>query len=144
MRRARRELRGPSRRRAQPYPLYDHELDRRRNPVEAGLERFLAFGCGFIGEDALQRIRAAGPTQRLVGLLPEGRQVARSGYPIILAEDRIGTITSGTYGPSVERPIALGYLAARYAAVGTRLEVGVRGRNVPCEVTQTPFFSRKG
>ena len=124
------------------YPLYGHELERGLNPVEAGLERFLAFGRGFIGEDALQRAHASGPAQRLVGLLPEGRQVARSGYPI-LAEDRIGTITSGTYGPSVERPIALGYLAARYAAVGTRLEVGVRGRKVPCEVTQTPFFSRK-
>ncbi len=125
------------------YPLYGHELDRGRNPVEAGLERFLAFGRGFNGETALRRARERGPEQLLVGLLVEGRQVARSGYPI-LAEDRIGTITSGTYGPSVERSIALGYLAARYAAVGTRLEVGVRGRKLPCEVTQTPFYSRKG
>lgn len=125
------------------YPLYGHELDRGRNPVEAGLDRFLAFGRGFVGEAALQRAREQGPEQRLMGLVLEGRQVARSGYPI-LAETQIGTITSGTYGPSVERSIALGYLAARYAVAGTRLQVGVRGRNVPCEVTKTPFYSRKG
>jgi len=123
------------------YPLYGHELERSRNPIEAGLERFLAFGRGFTGEAALARARE--PEQRLVGLVLEGRQVARSGYPI-LAEGRIGTITSGTYGPSVERSIALGYLAARYAAVGTRLGVEIRGRNVPCQVTQTPFYGRKG
>lgn len=125
------------------YPLYGHELDREHNPVEAGLERFLAFGRGFSGEAALRRVCERGPEQRLAGLLLEGRQVARSGYPI-LAEARIGTITSGTYGPSVERSIALGYLEARYAEPGSCIAVEVRGRGIPCKVTKTPFYGRKG
>jgi aminomethyltransferase len=123
------------------YPLYGHELDLERDPLEAGLERFLAFGSGFIGEPALERGRAEGPTQTLVGLVLEGRRVARPSTAI-LDDEPIGTVTSGTYGPSVERSIAIGYVPARYAAVGTRLSVEVRGRRIPCEVRPTPFFDR--
>jgi aminomethyltransferase len=124
------------------YPLYGHELDRGRNPIEAGLARFVAFGRGFVGEPALHQVQEAGPRDCLVGLVLEGRQVARSGYSI-LGEDRVGTVTSGTFGPSIERSIAMGYVAARYAVIGTRLDVEVRGRSIPCQVTQTPFYSKK-
>ncbi len=124
------------------YPLYGHELERGRNPIEAGLERFVAFGQGFVGEPALRAAREAGPAQRLIGLLLEGRQVARSGYPI-LDQEPVGTITSGTYGPSVERSIAIGYVAAACARVGTRLEVEVRNRRIPCRVSEMPFYRRE-
>jgi aminomethyltransferase len=124
------------------YPLYGHELDRTRNPIQAGLERFVAFGSGFIGEEALRRVQEAGSQEFLVGLLLEGRQVARNGYSI-LGEDRVGTITSGTYGPSVEQSIAIGYVRAHHAAVGCRLQVAVRNRRVPCEVIRTPFYSKQ-
>jgi aminomethyltransferase len=125
------------------YPLYGHELDREHDPIEAGLARFLAFGRGFIGEAALERARAEGPERRLVGLVLEARPVARPGTPIC-AQEPIGTVTSGTFGPSVERSIAIGYVPARYADPGTRLSVEVRGRHLPCRVTPTPFFVRKG
>jgi aminomethyltransferase len=124
------------------YSLYGHELDREHDPVEAGLERFLAFDQDFIGRDAVQRTARDGPERRLVGLLLEGRQVARTGYPI-LADQPIGVVTSGTFGPSVERSIAMGYVGARYATAGTPLAVEVRKRRVACRVTPTPFFSRK-
>jgi len=124
------------------YSLYGHELDREHNPLEAGLERFLALDQEFIGRDALRRTAQTGPERRLVGLVLEGRQVARHGYPI-LADEAIGVVTSGTFGPSVERSIAMGYVPARYAAAGTQLAVEIRKRRVACRVTPTPFFSRK-
>jgi aminomethyltransferase len=125
------------------YPLYGHELDRSRTPVEAGLQRFCAFGAGFIGEEALAELLRRGPTTRRVGLLLEGRAVARPGYSI-LNEGPVGTVTSGTFGPSVERSVAIGYVPAAYARVGTRLAVAIRERRVPCEVVTTPFYRRKG
>lgn len=126
------------------YPLYGHELERTRTPVEAGLTRFLAMGKGFIGESALAKLQESDDTgPRLIGLILEGRQVARSGYPI-LADTEIGSVSSGTYGPSVGRSIALGYVPARYSSPGTRLAVEIRGRRVACEVTSTPFFDRQG
>lgn len=128
------------------YPLYGHELDRSRNPIEAGLERFLAFGRGFCGERALRALRERGPERRLVGLIVEGRQVARPGYPILGPDpetgELLGRVTSGTYGPTVERSIAIGYVPIGFAGVGTRLHVDVRGRRIPCEVCETPFLRR--
>jgi aminomethyltransferase len=124
------------------YPLYGHELDRTRSPIEAGLERFCAFGSGFIGEEALVRLRENGTRDRRVGLRLEGRAVARPGFPI-LEGARVGTVTSGTFGPSIERSIAMGYVPAEYAEFGTRLAVEIRGRGVPCEVVRTPFYDRK-
>ena len=123
------------------FPLYGHELDRGHNPVEAGLERFLAFGRGFIGEEALHSIREKGPARRLVGLILEGRQVARTGYPI-LGEERVGTVTSGTYGATVGKSIAIGYVTAGSTTPGARLAVEVRRRRVPCEVVRIPFYER--
>ncbi len=111
--------------------------------VEAGLERFLAFGKGFIGEDAVARARDSGVVVRLVGLVLEGRGVPRAGFPII-TEGARGVVTSGSYGPSVERSIAMGYVSAEFAGPGTRLLVEIRGRAVPCEVVEMPFYSRKG
>jgi aminomethyltransferase len=124
------------------YPLYGHELDRTRTPIEAGLERFLSFGAGFIGEEALARLRDEGPATRRVGLVLDGRAMARPGYPILDGEP-LGTVTSGTWGPTVERSIAIGYVPAGHAEPGTRLAVEIRSRPAPCEVVQTPFYRRK-
>ena len=124
------------------YPLYGHELDLEHDPLEAGLERSVAFGSGFIGEPALERRRAEGPARARVGLVLEGRQVARPGTAI-LEDEPVGTVTSGTYAPSVERSIAIGYVPARHATVGTGLSVEIRGRQIPCEVRPTPLFDRK-
>lgn len=124
------------------YPLYGHELDLEHDPIEAGLARFLAFGTGFIGEPVLARRHAEGAERALVGLLLDGRQVARPGTPI-LDREPIGRVTSGTYAPSVERSIAIGYVPARYGAPATPLSVEIRGRRIPSLVTSTPFFHRK-
>lgn len=122
------------------YPLYGHELDRDHDPIEGGLERFVAFGKGFIGETALRARVAAGPGRRLAGLVLDGRQVARPGFRI-LTPSGDGAVTSGTFGPSVDRAIALGYVPAEFAT-GARLHVEIRGKPVPCEIVSTPFYSK--
>ena len=122
------------------YPLYGHELDLAHDPVEAGLERFISSGRGFIGEPALAKRAAEGPARRLVGLVLEGRQVARPGFRIVSPAGD-GVVTSGTFGPSVDRAIALGYVPAKFAA-GARLHVEIRGKHVPCEIVSTPFHKR--
>jgi aminomethyltransferase len=122
-------------------PLYGHELDRQHDPLEAGLERFVAFGRGFNGEAAL-RARADAPgRRRLAGFVLEGRQVARNGYPIH-TPDGDGIVTSGTYAPTVDRSVALGYVPAGLVA-GARVHVEIRGKELPCEVVATPFYRRK-
>ena len=124
------------------YPLYGHELDLAHDPLEAGLERFLAFGAGFIGEETLKAARERGPERRLVGLRVEGRAVPRSGYAICDGT-QIGVVTSGTFSPSVERSIAIGYVPAAYAEPGKRVYVDVRGRAIPGRVAPTPFYDPK-
>ncbi len=131
------------------YPLYGHELTRERSPIQAGLERFVRLGAGFVGEAALAAQQQAGADPRLVGLVLEGRAVARQGYMIHAdaasgSSAAIGVVTSGTWGPSVERSIAIGYVPAEFAEPGTPLSVEIRKRAAPCTVTQTPFYSRKG
>ena len=124
------------------YPLYGHELSLTRDPLSAGLDRFVDFGAGFVGEDALAQIRETGTPERLVGLLLDGRQMARSGYALE-AEEQVGEVTSGTFGPSVERSIAIGYVASAHAEPGTRLAVRIRAKAVGCTVVPTPFFRRE-
>ena len=123
------------------FPLYGHELSLERNPLEAGLERFVDFGVGFIGEEALCKVRASGPSERLVGLMLESRQVARTGYALA-AKEPAGEVTSGTFGPSVQRSIAIGYVQDRFSTPGTRLSVRIREKSVGCTVVPTPFFDR--
>ena len=124
------------------FPLYGHELDRGTNPVEAGLERFLALEREFVGRDALAELSERGPSRHLVGLRIEGRAVARTGFPIHTPAGP-GSVTSGTFGPSVECSIAMGYVPAGGAEPGTRVEVEVRGRRLTSELTEIPFYRRK-
>jgi len=124
------------------YPLYGHELDRATDPIEAGLERFVAFGRGFTGEKALTERQARGPARRLVGLVLEGRALARTDFPIHAGEG-LGRVTSGTFGPSVERSIAIGYVPAEHAAPGARVDVEIRGRRSPAQVVELPFYRRE-
>jgi aminomethyltransferase len=124
------------------YPLYGHELDRHTNPLEAGLERFVTPDREFVGSAALAELRRTGPTRRLVGLLLDAGPVARPGAPIRTGAGD-GLVTSGTFAPSVERSIAIGYVPARAARPGELAQVEIRGRRVDARITETPFYRRK-
>jgi aminomethyltransferase len=127
-------------------PLYGQELDEATNPVAAGLAWAIAkrrrTAGDFPGAPAILAELAEGPARRLVGLLPEGRALARAGTPILStgSEAEIGHVTSGGFGPSVNRPIALGYVRADHAAPGTELLLSVRGRSLPARTAILPFF----
>jgi aminomethyltransferase len=122
------------------YALYGNDIDATTNPLEAGLGWIVKPAKGaFIGRDAIEKVRATGPTRRLVGLEMAERAVARHGYAVVKDGARIGVITSGSYGPSVDRYIAMGYVATAHAAVGTEVEVEIRGQLKAARVVKTPF-----
>jgi aminomethyltransferase len=122
------------------YALHGNDIDETTNPLEAGLGWVVKPGKGeFIGRDALERVRAAGPARKLVGLRMAERAVPRHGYPVVKDGAAIGTITSGSYGPSVDAYVALAYVAIAHASPGTELGVEIRGQVKSARVVRTPF-----
>jgi len=125
-------------------PLYGHDLDRQTTPVMADLnfaigKRRRAEG-GFPGAARIVGEIDQGPIQRRVGMLVEGRQPVREGALILDAEgNEIGRITSGTFSPSLQRPIAMGYVATAFAALGTALKLEQRGKIFDGVTTAMPF-----
>ena len=122
------------------YALYGNDIDDTTNPLEAGLGWVVKPAKGdFLGRAAIEAVRAAGPARKLVGLEMADRSVARHGYPVLKDGAPTGTVTSGTFGPSVERSIAMAYVAARHGAIGTELGVEIRGQVKAARVVKTPF-----
>jgi aminomethyltransferase len=123
------------------YVLYGNDIDRTTNPLEAGLGWVVKPAKGdFIGRAAIEKIRAAGPRRRLVGLEMIDRAVARHGYPVLKDGAVTGIVTSGSYGPSVDKYIALAYVEAPHAAVGTGVGIEIRGQTKSARVVRTPFY----
>jgi len=124
--------------------LYGHDIDTTTTPVEAALtwtisKRRRAEG-GFPGAEVVQRQLRDGAPRLRVGIRPEGRAPAREGTELTGASGKIvGKITSGGFGPSVNGPVAMGYVAAAEAALGTRLNAMVRGQALPAQVAALPF-----
>lgn len=128
--------------------LYGHDIDDTTSPVEAGLTWAMqkarrsggARAGGFEGDERILDELAEGPERLRVGLLPEGRAPMREGT-LLFAQDGtpVGRVTSGGYGPSVEAPIAMGYVASHYASPGTLLTGEVRGKKMPVRIVQMPF-----
>ena len=124
--------------------LYGHDIDGTTSPVEAGLVWSIGkarrTAGGFIGAERVLREIAAGPARRRVGLKPEGRAPAREGTAIFTpGGDHIGSVTSGGFGPSVNGPVAMGYVAAAHAAPGTAVTLIVRDRPLAAGVVALPF-----
>jgi aminomethyltransferase len=123
-------------------PLYGHELSESITPLQAGLDFAVNLeGRDFVGRDAMT---AALNEQRpvRVGLQLEGRRAARDGSPVMYGETPVGTVSSGTYSPTFERPLAMAYVKPTAAAVGTPLMVDVRGTRLPATVVPLPFYER--
>jgi len=124
------------------YALYGNDIDQTTNPLEAGLGWVVKPAKGdFVGRAAIEAVRAAGPRRRLVGFEMVERAVARHGYPILHDGAPVGVVTSGSYGPSVDRYIGIGYVPTPLATVGTAIAVEVRGRGQTARVVKTPFHT---
>lgn len=128
--------------------LYGHDIDTTTSPVEGGLiwsiQKRRREEGGFPGAARIQRELAEGPARIRVGLLPEGRAPAREGAEIATPEGEIvGTVTSGGFGPTLNAPCAMGYVARAHAAPGARLDLIVRGRKLPAVVAPMPFVPNR-
>ncbi len=126
------------------YPLYGSDIDLTHNPLEAGLGFAVKLDKGdFIGRAALAEVTAKGPARRWVGLkIIKGRNIARHGHVIYHEGAAQGAVTSGTFSPSLSLPIAVGYVPAAMASVGTEVEIDIRGQRVLATVVSTPFYVR--
>ncbi|GIW94339.1 MAG: aminomethyltransferase [Pirellulaceae bacterium] len=124
-------------------PLYGHELGEQINPLEAGLDFAVQCeGRTFPGVDILRAIQQAGPDRKRVGLKFSGRRVPRECYTVLDGDTAIGQVTSGTFSPTLDCPIAQAYLRADQALVGHRVEVDIRGHREPAEICRLPFYRR--
>jgi aminomethyltransferase len=134
-------------------PLYGHDLDRETTPVMAGLtfaiqKRRRAEG-GFSGAPRILAELEQGAPQKRVGFDIEGRQPVREGALVLDGEgNEVGKITSGGFSPSLQRPIAMGYVATGLAEPGTELKLEQRGKLFDAKVAPMPFvphrYHRKG
>jgi aminomethyltransferase len=124
-------------------PLYGHELNEQINPFQAGLKFAVQLeGREFIGRDALTRAQNDPSLPVRVGLELAGRRAAREGYRLFLGERQVGTVTSGSFSPTLEKSIAMAYVARERSATGSPLEVDIRGRREAARVVKLPFYRR--
>ncbi len=132
--------------------LYGQDIGPETSPVEAGLHWAIsparrsggARPGGFPGADRILGELDWGAERRLVGLLPEGRAPIRAGSPLFGENgEALGEITSGGFGPTLERPLSMGYVPAHHARPGTMLTAEVRGRRIPVSVAAMPFVPRR-
>ena len=125
-------------------PLYGHELSETINPLQAGLNFAVNLGGReFIGSKALEQFAADKSQPVRVGLGLEGKRVARKGCPVLHNGEIVGEVTSGTFSPTLKRPIAMAYVQPAAQAVGTNLSVDLRGTQYPASVVPLPFYDRK-
>ncbi len=123
-------------------PLYGHEISDTIDPFEARLNWIVKMEKGnFIGREAL--LTKMKPTRLLVGIGMIDPGIARQGYSIFHQEEAVGSITSGTQSPLLDRPIALGYAKKEFAAVETKLSVDIHKKRRHAEVVPLPFYKRK-
>jgi len=130
--------------------LYGHDIDTRTTPVEGALEWSIQKGRrhggaragGFPGADKILSQLANGAPRRRVGLRPEGRAPVREGAPLFAdsaSSEQIGAVTSGGFGPSINAPVAMGYLPSSHAAPGGLVFAELRGQRLPLRVAPMPF-----
>ena len=132
--------------------LYGHDIDTHTTPVEASLSWALskvrrtggARAGGYPGADIISRQLAGGVERKRVGLLVKGRVPVRDGAQILDVHGNVvGQITSGSFGPTLGGPVAMGYVETAHAKLGTLLQAIVRGKSVPIEVAKTPFITQR-
>mgnify|MGYP003392698462 CR=1 FL=1 len=121
------------------YPLYGQDLDTTHTPLSAGLVKFVDLSKDFIGKDALLREQKNGPQERLIYFQADSRRAPRHGFAIFANDQRIGTVTSGSFSPSLSVGIGMGYVSGNYA-IGSGLIVQEAGTEIPVKVVKRPFI----
>ncbi|HEY9865508.1 MAG TPA: glycine cleavage system aminomethyltransferase GcvT [Candidatus Obscuribacterales bacterium] len=122
--------------------LYGQDIGLTTTPLEAGLNWIIHWDTKgkFIGRQALEQQKAAGVSQKLVGLEMQGRHIARHGYPVLFNGETVGEITSGTLSPTLGKAISMAYVPTALSKVGQSLEIEIRGKTYPATVVKRPFY----
>ncbi len=123
------------------YPLYGHELDTAHTPVEAGFDKFVDMSKDFIGKNALLKQKREGVKERLVAFKGDSRRSPRNGFGIFSTSRRIGTVTSGSFSPSLSTGIGMGYVTDD-CGIGTKLVVKDSAAEIPVTVAKKPFYTK--
>ncbi|HMM21059.1 MAG TPA: glycine cleavage system aminomethyltransferase GcvT [Selenomonadales bacterium] len=126
------------------FPLYGHELSADISPLEAGIGMFVKLDKGeFNGREALHKQKTNGLARRIAGFEMTGRGVARTGYPVWAEGECVGTVTTGSYAPSLDKNLGLALIRAERAGTGQRLDIEIRDKNVSAQVIAKPFYKRE-
>ncbi|MEO1762439.1 MAG: glycine cleavage system aminomethyltransferase GcvT [Cyanobacteria bacterium J06629_18] len=122
--------------------LYGQDIDDNTTPLEAGLGWLVHLDSkgDFIGRKVLEQQKANGVQRKLVRLQMQGRNIARHGYPVLSAGEKVGEITSGTLSPTLGYPVALAYVPVELAKADNQLEIEIRGKTYPATVVKRPFY----
>ena len=123
-------------------PLHGHEIDESTSPIEAGLTRFVRFDKEYVGSAVLAQQNEDGTERKLVGLTVPGRSAPRADYSILHQGEIIGRVTSGSYSPTLDTSIAMGYVLGRHASPGQLVDLDIRGRTVSARIVELPFYTR--
>lgn len=125
-------------------PLYGHEMDESVNPYTAAL----SFGVrldkpGFFGKAALEAISTQDDLPKRVGLQLNGKRIARQGSEVYFENEKVGTVTSGTFSPTLQLSLAMALISPNVSEIGSVVEIDIRGKREPAQVVALPFYKRK-
>ena len=124
--------------------LYGNDMDETKPPLEANIAWTIKFNKeDFIGKKALLKQEEEGIKQRLVGFELIERGVPRHNYPILKDGERIGTVTSGSFSPTLKKGIGLGYVKIDFAKERTEIQIRIRDKTVKARIVKTPFYRKK-
>ena len=127
--------------------LYGHDIDTMTSPIEGQLQWSIQKrrreAGDFPGAARILKEWSEGPARKRVGILPDGKAPAREGTEIVKDGTVIGRVTSGGFGPSVNGPVAMGYVTSAFAAPETQVELMVRGKALPARIVALPFVPNR-
>ena len=123
------------------FHLHGNDLTPQRNPIEAGLGWCCREATGFVGAEAVARARAEGTAERLAPFKIEGAGIPRQGNPVMLGEEEVGTVSSGSFSPSLEIGIGMAYVRSELAEPGAEVEIDVRGKRRAARIASKPLYA---
>jgi aminomethyltransferase len=123
------------------YCLYGHELDENTSPLEAGLSWTVKLDKeDFVGRPALLNEKERKPARKLIGLQTEGRGIPRQGFPVIYGGEEVGKVTSGTFSPTLGRPLAMALVKRTVPKDAEVIKIDIRGKSVEANRVKLPFY----
>lgn len=125
------------------FCLYGNDIDQTTHPLEAGLGWITKLGKGeFLGRTPMLKAKEAGLKRKLVGFALPDKNIARHGFPVNVDGRAIGQVTSGTFSPSLQKSVGMGYVSISHAEPGATISISIRGKEIPASVVKLPFLQK--